>query len=106
LWRWVQGEEFGVKLALISRIRADDGMRDYLIHVGDRVENAIAAIPILVTVSRLERLCLTGTGAGWNNRPAGKLTIHEHIDLDRWPPTTIQHFAPAHSANFAHNLIV
>ncbi len=48
---------------LVAGVVADQGRGDLRLHVGDRLEDALAAVALLVAVAQLERLVLAGAGA-------------------------------------------
>ena len=70
-----------IQAVLVQRIVAEELRRDDLIHVGDRLANALAEIALLVAVAQLDGLVFAGRCAGGNCGAAVGTVGEGHFDL-------------------------
>jgi hypothetical protein len=89
----VELEERPVDLALVVCVETVERGRDHVVHVRDGPEHALAAEPLRVPVSELERLVLAGRGAARHRGPAERAVDEDRVDLDGRVPARIQHLA-------------
>src|SRR6185295_2909935 len=71
-----------VDARLIAGVHAPQPWRDLLLHVGDRLAHALAAIP-LAAVAQLQRLAAPCRGAGRHRRPSAAAAVEHAIHLQR-----------------------
>ena len=74
-----------------SRPRTAFAMRP--VDVGDRVQDALAVVPIGLGVAQLERLVLAGGRPAGDGRPPERAVIEGDVDLDGGVPSRIEDLA-------------
>ena len=94
--RAVERDQGVVERALRVEFAADDRRRDFAVDVGDRLPDALAAVPPRIAVTQLQRLALAGGRARRDRRPSGP-ALDAHVDFDRRIAARIQNLAAVHA---------
>ena len=75
---------------------------DLLVHVGHRVERALAEVAALVAVAQLNGLERARGRAGGNGRTTEGTILQHNFHLDRGVAARVQDFTPEHIDDDAH----
>ncbi len=95
--RAVQLDHLAIDGALVFRVHAGDGRRDFLDDIRDGLARAFAQVALRIVIAQLDGFVLAGGGAG-GNRGAAERTIGEkHVGFYSGIAARVQNLA-------AHNL--
>ena len=104
--RTVQLDHRSVDEFLIARFEPQDRVGDFAVHVHHGLQNALAAVALLVAVSEFNRFAHTGGGARGNRRPGDDAAFQIHLGFDRRIAAAVQHFATDDINNGTHDVIL
>ena len=87
---------------LAGCVDAGQRLRDFAVHGGDGVQNALALVARLVAVAQLHRLMRAGGGAGGDGRAAEGAVFERHVDFHRRVAPAVENFAGVDVDDRAH----
>ena len=92
----VELDQDPVEQRLVARVGAAHFLGDLAVDVGDGLQDALAAVALLVAVAQLQRLALPRRSARGNGGPPGRPAGKQHLDLDRGVAARVQDLAAEH----------
>jgi hypothetical protein len=102
--RPIELEHPAVDLALVERVHTHQLRRDDLVDVAACGQHALPPVALLVAVTELERLVLSGGRAGRDRGTSEGAVVEVHVDLDGRVAPRVEDLARTDGADGRHGL--
>ena len=97
-WCAVELDHLPIEAPLID-IVADNGFRDFAVHVRDRLQHAFTAVAFFVAVAQLERLAHARGSPRRHRRPSERAAVERDLNFHCRIAARVQNLPAMHAKN-------
>jgi hypothetical protein len=105
-WRWRQFQHRLVDGDLVEGFHADEQVGNLAVHVCDRRGDALASVPLLVSVAQLDGLVSAGAGAAGHGRPADAVVFQDDVNFNGGISPAVQNLATNDISYLRHSTVL
>ena len=99
--RAIQLDQPGVERALVGCVNSGEGFRNLAVNIGNCLQNALAEVLCLVTITQFDSLVLTGRRATRHDGPRTGAAIQNNFSFNGRIATRVKHLASTDIGNTA-----